>query len=140
MVLRSQRWKAGAAAITGVMLLVLAIGVTADAARRYLTGSDPLGVAMIAMAVVAVVLNAWSVQIMSRYRKDDVNLRAAWIMSLNDFASNIGIVVAGAMVVMVDANWPDLALALVIAAIAAYGGVKTLKDAYAHRGNSTGMD
>lgn len=132
-VVRSQRWKAVAAGITGVMLLVLAVGVTVDAARRLVEGSAPLGGPMIVMALVAVAINAWSVQILRRFRGADVNLRAAWTMSLNDFASNLGIVAAGGLVAWLGTNWPDLAVALVIALLAVYGGWQTLKDAYAQR-------
>lgn len=132
-VVRSQRWKAIAAAITGIMLLVLASGVTYDALQRFSTGSQPLGGVMVVMAVVAVVVNVWSVRILLSFRRSDVNLRAAWTMSINDFASNIGIVGAGALVTMLGANWPDLALALLIAVLAGYGGAKTLLDAYQQR-------
>lgn len=132
-VARSQRWRAIAAAITGIMLLVLASGVTYDAVQRLVSGSQPLGGVMVLMAVLAVAVNAWSVRILLSFRLSDVNLRAAWTMSVNDFASNIGVVVAGGLVALLGANWPDLVLALLIALLAGYGGAKTLRDAYQQR-------
>ena len=69
--------------------------------------------------------SALNIKLLRRFRRADVNLRAAWTMSLNDFASNFGIVLAG----VVGSNWPDIAIALVIAAVASYGGVKTLLEA-----------
>jgi len=128
-VTRSQRWKAGAAAITGVMLLILAVGVLADAWRRFEVGSSPIGPTMIVMAFVAVGLNYWCIRILRSHRSDDVNLRAAWTMSLNDFASNLGILLAGVAVAWSGSRLPDLLVAAAIALMAAYGGVKTLKDA-----------
>lgn len=128
-VTRSQRWKALAASITGVMLLLLAVGVTVDAVRRFFVGSEPLGPAMMVMAAIAVAVNALSIRLLKRFRRADVNLRAAWTMSLNDFASNFGIVLAGVLVAWAGSNWPDVAIALIIAAVAVYGGVKTLRDA-----------
>lgn len=130
---RSRRWKSLAAAITGIMLLVLAAGVTYDALRRFSEGSQPLGGIMVGMSIVAVAINAWCVRIFLRFRGSDVNLRAAWTMSLNDFASNIGIVVAGVLVAYLGSNWPDLILALLIAVIAGYGGAKTLLDVHQQR-------
>lgn len=129
-VTRSQRAKALAAGITGVMLLVLAVGVVFDALRRYLTGSEPVGLVMMGMAALAVTVNAICVHLLRRFRRSEVNLRAAWTMSLNDFASNIGIVVAGALVAWLGANWPDLLLGLLIATVASHGGVKTLREAW----------
>lgn len=136
-VTRSQRAKSISAGITGVMLLVLAVGVTIDAGRRYVSGSDPVGGAMMGMAVVAVVVNAACVKLLRSFRGSDVNLRAAWTMSINDFASNFGIVIAGGLVVWLGTNWPDLVLGLSIAAVALYGGVKTLRDAYGERNDES---
>ncbi|MBA3929225.1 Co/Zn/Cd efflux system component [Pseudoxanthomonas japonensis] len=132
-VTRSQRWKAGAAGMTGIMLLILAIGVLADAWRRYVVGSDPVGPTMVVMAFVAVALNYWCIRILRSHRSADVNLRAAWTMSLNDFASNFGIVLAGVLVAWTGSRLPDLLVAGAIAAVAGYGGLKTLKDAYSSR-------
>lgn len=135
-VTRSQRWKALAASITGIMLLVLAVGVTIDAVRRFVAGSEPVGPGMVAMALLATAVNAWSLRLLTSFRRADVNLRAAWTMSINDFASNLGIIVAGGLVwILGGSNWPDLAIALVIAGIAIQGGVRTLRDARAEGGD-----
>ncbi len=125
---RSILWKARAANITGVMLLVLAAGVTLDAFRRFKMGSEPLGMMMVALALVATVVNALSLYLLRRFQQQDVNLRAAWTMSTNDFVSNAGILIAGAMVTYTGSNVPDLAVGLFVAAIAIYGGIKTFRD------------
>ena len=130
-VTRSRRWKALAAGLTGIMLFVLAIGVTLDAARRYFEGSEPMGAAMIGLSLVATAVNFWCIRLLAGFRKAEVNLRAAWTMSLNDFASNFGILLAGLVVWLTGRSWPDLVVGLLIAAVAAYGGVKTLLDARA---------
>jgi len=132
-VTRSLRWKAGAAGVTGIMLLILAIGVLADAWRRFVVGSAPIGATMVVMAFAAVALNYWCIRILRSHRSADVNLRAAWTMSLNDFVSNFGIVLAGALVAWTGSRMPDLIVAIAIAAVAGYGGWKTLKDAHASR-------
>ena len=53
---RSRTWKRGAARFSGIMLLIFAGGVIADAIRRFLEGSDPGGIMMMAMAAVAAVV------------------------------------------------------------------------------------
>lgn len=134
---RSLLWKTRAANVTGVMLLVLAVGVTIDAFRRYRTGSEPLGMTMVMLAVVATVVNLISLRLLQRFQKQDVNLRAAWTMSTNDFVSNAGILVAGALVAYTGSNLPDLAIGLFVAAIAVHGTVKTFRDtaALSHGGH-----
>lgn len=127
---RPARWKRGAARLSGAMLLVFAAGVLVDTGRRYLTGSEPLGGAMMLMAVIAAAVNLWSLQLLNRLEDKDVNLRAATTFSFNDFVSNGGILVGGALVLWTGRNWPDLVVAAAVAIVAAKGGVDILRDAH----------
>lgn len=127
---RSRRWKRGAARVSGVMLLIFAVGVMADAVQRYLNGSSPGGALMIGMAVVAAVVNLWCLRLLNKLKNKDVNLRAATTFSFNDFISNGGIVIAGIAVLLTGANWPDLIVGIAVACIAVYGGIEILRDAH----------
>ncbi|WP_120717224.1 cation diffusion facilitator family transporter [Tsuneonella amylolytica] len=127
---RSRRWKRGAARFSGVMLLIFAVGVMADAVQRYLNGSTPGGALMIGMAIVAAVVNLWCLRLLNKLKNKDVNLRAATTFSFNDFVSNGGIVFAGIAVMLTGANWPDLIVGIAVACIAVYGGIEILRDAH----------
>lgn len=127
---RSRKWKRGAARFSGVMLLIFAVGVIIDAVRRYMEGSSPAGVTMMAMAAVAAAVNLLSLQLLRNLKSKDVNLRAATTFSLNDFVSNGGIIIAGIVVVLTGDNWPDLLVGAAVAGIAIYGGVEILRDAH----------
>lgn len=126
---RDPKWKRRAATVSGVMLLVFAVGVLVDAARRFVTGTDPLGPTMIVMALIAASVNALCIKLLRKNHGDDVNMRAAWTFSLNDFYSNFGIVVAGGLVLALGRNWPDLVVGVLIAFIAIKGGIEILRDA-----------
>lgn len=130
---RSARWKRAAAMFSGIMLLIFAIGILIDAWHRYVDGSDPLGPLMIIMALIAAVVNLACVWLLRRVRDPDVNIRAASTFSINDFASNGGILVAGGLVWWMSSNWPDLAVGVVVAGIAAWGGIGILRDAWGER-------
>ena len=130
---RSRRWKRGAARFSGVMLLIFAVGVMADAVQRYLNGSTPGGALMIGMAIVAAVVNLWCLRLLNKLKNKDVNLRAATTFSFNDFISNGGIVLAGIAVMVTGANWSDLVVGIAVACIAVYGGIEILRDANADR-------
>ena len=93
---RAASWKRGAARASGVLLLLFALGVLIDVGRRWWLGTEPIGWTMMALALVAAVVNLICLGLLRRSRKDDVNMRAAETFSLNDFASNGGILVAGA--------------------------------------------
>ena len=127
---RSRTWKRGAARFSGVMLLVFAGGVVLDAIRRFLDGSEPVGVMMLAMAAVAAVVNLICLRLLQKMQAKDVNLRAATPFSFNDFVANGGIIIAGIIVLVTEANWPDLVVGIGVAGIAVYGGIEILRDAH----------
>lgn len=126
---RSQRLKRLAAIASGVLLLVFAAGVLADAARRAVTGSEPVGLAMVGMSVAASVVNLLCLWLLKPIKTRDVNLRAAQTFSVNDFVSNLGILVAGGLVAWTGRAWPDLVVGVAVAAFAAKGAFEIIGDA-----------
>lgn len=126
---RAGSLKRGAARLSGIMLLIFAAGVLLDAGRRFLVGTEPIGPTMMGLAVVAAVVNLICLHLIRRQKSGDVNMKAAETFSFNDFASNGGILVAGGLVMWLDQAWPDLVVGVLVAAIAAKGGVEILRDA-----------
>ena len=72
-------------------------------------------------------MNLWCLYLLNKLKNKDVNLRAATTFSFNDFISNGGIVVAGIVVLLTGANWPDLIVGIAVACIAVYGGFEILR-------------
>ncbi|MEI2579072.1 cation transporter [Scytonema sp. PRP1] len=126
---RSPKLKVVAARVSGVLLMVFAIGVLSDAIRRFLTGSEPVGIVMVAMSVISTAINLLCLKLLKPLKNADVNLRAAQTFSTNDFISNLGILVAGGLVAWINQPWPDLVVGAAIAAIAVKGGIDILRDA-----------
>lgn len=126
-----QTWKTRAANVSGVMLLIFAGGILLDVGRRYIQGSDPIGPTMMVMSAIAGVVNYICLRLLQRLKQPDVNLRAATTFSFNDFISNGGILLAGALVLWLGTNWPDLLVGLATALVAIKGGIEILRDARA---------
>ena len=124
-------WKTRAATVSGVMLLIFAVGILIDVGRRYVQGSDPIGPTMMVMSAIAGVVNYACLRLLQKLKQPDVNLRAATTFSFNDFISNGGILIAGALVLWLEANWPDLLVGMATALIAIKGGIEILRDARA---------
>lgn len=137
---RSRTWQRGAARFSGIMLLVFAGGVVLDAIRRFLEGSEPVGAMMMTMAAVAAVVNLLSLYLLKKLKNRDVNLRAATTFSFNDFVANGGIILAGIVVLMTGANWPDLVVGIAVACIALYGAVEILRDAHMDTHDEAGTE
>lgn len=121
--------KRGAARFSGVMLVIFAVGVLLDALRRPFSGPEPVGATMMAMAAFAAVVNLVCLRLLKPLKTDDVNLRAAQTFSVNDFFSNGGILIAGALVMWTGSWIPDVVVGLVVAAVAVFGGFEILRDA-----------
>lgn len=121
-------WKHLAARISGVLLLVFAAMVLLDAGRRWFQGAEPMGVTMMVMAVIAAAINLWCLVLIRRLPSDDVNIRAAETFSFNDFVSNGGILIAGALVAWTDSMIPDLVVGVLVALLAAKGALEIFAD------------
>lgn len=128
-VTRGDLWRVQAARVSGVMLLILSIGVLIEVVRRFLGGAEPVGPVIVLMSIVAATVNILSLKVLSGHRHASVDLRAAWTFSVNDLLSNFGLLIAGVLVAVLGRQWPDLAVGLAIALVAAKGGVETLLDA-----------
>lgn len=124
---RRPAWKRGAAMLSGVMLLLFAVALVIDVVRRWKYGAEPLGPAMMGIALVAAAINLWCLRLLRRVRSDDVNMKAAVTFSFNDFVSNGGVIVAGGLVLWLGASWPDLVAGVLIAIVAFKGGVEILQ-------------
>jgi len=137
---RSRVWKRGAARLSGIMLLVFSAGVIIDAIRRFLEGSEPVGVIMMIMAAIAGGVNLLCLRLLQKLQNKDVNLRAATTFSFNDFVSNGGILIAGVIVLWTGSNWPDLIVGIAVACIALYGGIEILRDAHMDKHDEEGSE
>ncbi|MGE0531800.1 MAG: cation transporter [Hyphomonadaceae bacterium] len=126
---RAPIWKQWAAHWSAALLLIFGLGVAADALRRFFTGSEPIGITMMAMAAIAAVVNLICLFLLRRLKSDDVNMEAAETFSLNDFASNGGVLIAGALVLWLDQRWPDLLVGAAVALIAIKGSVDIWRSA-----------
>lgn len=135
---RPPRVKSLAAWASGVLLLLFAMAVLGDAARRAVTGSQPAGGVMAVMSVAAAGVNLLCLWLLRPVRTKDVNLRAAQTFSVNDFVSNVGILVAGGMVAWTGRVWPDLVVGIAVAGMATKGAVDIIRDARKTTGDTDG--
>lgn len=105
---RSGRFKANAAGLSGLLLLVLGLGVIVDVIRRLISGAPPEGLWMIGTAVVALAVNATVLRMLSTQRQQGVHLRATWIFTRADVVANVAVIVAGFGVLLTGIRQIDL--------------------------------
>jgi len=116
-----------AAAVSGVAQAVLAVGVLVEVVRRSLLGSEPEGALIMGMAVVALVANVSCMALLARHRTGGVHMKASWIFSTNDVLANLGVLLAGLLVALLDSPVPDLVIGTIIGLVVFIGAVRILR-------------
>jgi Co/Zn/Cd efflux system component len=116
-----------AAHASGWLQIALAMGALAEVVRRAIVGSEPVEVLMIGMAAIALVANLTCVALLARHREGGVHLKASWIFSTNDALANLGVIVAGVLVLMTDSALPDLAVGAGVGVLVMGGGLRILR-------------
>ena len=125
--------KSRAASLSGVLLIVLALGLLGEVLRRFLASAEPIGLAMILAAAANAVTNVVNLQLLRKHRERGVHLKASWIFTTNDMWANAGIVVSGVAVMVLNSPLPDLLIGLVVAGIVLKGGWDILQEARSAR-------
>jgi Co/Zn/Cd efflux system component len=111
---RTDRFKSGAAAVSGAVLLLLGVGVLLDVGRRAFLGSAPEGLAMIGVAAISLPVNASVLGMLGRFRSGEVHLRATWIFTRADVVANLGVIASGVLVLLTGSRYPDLVVGAAI--------------------------
>ncbi len=114
---------------SGVFQILLALGVLVDVVRRFLFGSQPESVLMMGFGLLALLANMWCLILIAKHRNGEIHMRASWIFSKNDVIANIGVMLGGLLVYLLDSHLPDLLIGFAIALIVIRGGRAIIKDA-----------
>lgn len=126
---RSPLIKINAAHISGVIQIILGVTVSLDVIRRLIWGSNPESDIMMAIGIMALFANLICLLLISKYRHDDVHMRASWIFSKNDVIANVGIIISGGLVYLLGSRLPDLIIGMIISIIVIHGGLQIINDA-----------
>lgn len=119
-------WRARAALLKGATLALLGGWVMISTIWALVIGTAPDPVAMGAVGVAALVVNALVALMLYRFRTGDANMRSVWICSRNDAIGNIAVVAAAVGVFGIGTSIPDLVVAGIMAALGISGGIQII--------------
>lgn len=111
----NERFRVLAARWTAGVLLLLGFGIVAEAAHRWLTGSEPFGPVMMAYSVVSFVVNLYVLRTLAKVRDGGVHLNASYLCTRADVLANITVFVAGGIVWFTGMRWVDPVAGVAIA-------------------------
>ena len=117
------------AALANAMLLLVAIGMILVETIERFSNPQPIeaGTVMV-VAGIGIVINTATALLFLRGRKHDINIRGAFLHMAADALVSVGVVVAGALILLTGALWIDPLTSLVIVAVIAWGTWGLLKD------------
>ena len=110
------------AALANAALLMIAIGaILFETIDRLMNPVEPEGWTMIWVAGVGIVINTVTALLFVRGRKDDLNIRGAFLHMAADALVSVGVVIAGVAILLTGAVWLDPVTSLVILAVIGWG-------------------
>ena len=128
--------KIKAAHLSGIFQVILGTLVLVDVVRRLIYGSEPESLFMIFVGMAALAANVICLVLIAKHKEGEVHMRASWIFSKNDVIANLGIILGGGLVYLLDSRFPDLVIGAVISAIVVLGGIHIIKDARNEKKNA----
>ena len=113
----SLRMRAVASLFKGASLGLIAAIILGTSLYRFLGDMVPAAETMGLIGFVALLANLTSLLILMRWRDGDSNVRSVWLCSRNDAIGNVGVIIAGIVVAITGAAWPDLLVAVLLATL-----------------------
>ena len=109
--------RARASLFKGATMALFGTWVIGSAVYRAIVGSAPEPMTMGTIALLALLVNVAVAILLYRFRNGDSNRQSIWLCSRNDAIGNIAVMFAAAGVFASGSRWPDLLVAVMIAAL-----------------------
>jgi len=112
-----------------IVLLIVTGGIAWEGIRR-LIDPEPAGGLIIIMVVAAfgIVVNGVTAYLFMSGRKDDLNIKGAFMHMASDALVAFGVVIAGAVILWTGWLWLDPAISLAVSAVIVFGTWSLLRD------------
>ena len=123
-------WRARAALVKGLTMGAYGLFVLGKTAWAAMSGVPPEPFTMGAVALLALAANVSVAAMLYAFRDGDANMRSVWLCSRNDAIVNVAVGLAALGVLGTGTAWPDLVVAVVIAALALSAGWSVVRQAH----------
>jgi Co/Zn/Cd efflux system component len=131
------RYRASAALLKGATMGAFGLWVLAVTGWHVWHGTLPNSFTMGVVGVAALIANVIAFGLLYAYRGGDSNMRSAWICTRNDVFGNLAVLVAALGVFGIGTGWPDIVVALIMAALAMQGAYVVLTQSWLELRGST---
>ncbi|WP_088342001.1 cation transporter [Robiginitalea sediminis] len=117
------------AKIAGVFQMALAIMGFAEVLRRFLSQEAlPNFSTMMGVSALALIANAICLYLLQKSRgREEAHMKASMIFTSNDVIINLGVILAGFLVHVLQSNKPDLIIGTIVFVLVVQGAMRILK-------------
>lgn len=111
-----------------ILLLIAVGGITWEAIRRFWEPAPVAGITVVWVAALGIVINGFTAFLFAGGRKEDLNIKGAFLHMAADAAVSAGVVVAGIAILFTGWWWLDPVVSLIINAVIIWGTWGLLKE------------
>lgn len=116
------------AKLSGYLQISLAVLGLIEVVKRFVgLETPPDFLVMIVISFIALMANTASLWLLQRTKSKEAHIQASVIFSANDVIVNIGVIVAGLLVGLLNSNTPDLIIGIIVFLIVIRGAIRILK-------------
>ena len=116
------------ASVAGYFQMSLAVLGFAEVLRRFIGVEQiPDFKMMIFISLFALLANIICLVILQRAKSNEAHMRASMIFTSNDIIINLGVILAGLLVLWLDSSMPDLIIGAIVFIIVVQGALRILK-------------
>ena len=120
------------AALFNAILLLVAVGaILLEAVQRLLHPQSSNGEMVMLVAGAGILVNGITAWLFASGRKHDINIRGAFLHMAADAIVSLGVVIAGAFIVVTGRLWIDPAVSIAVALVILWGTFGLLKQSTA---------
>ena len=119
--------KLKAAQFAGVVEIILALVTFGRVAYQVYYSYFPQPESMIGISLLALAVNVYSLFIIRKEKDKGVHMKASYIFSANDVIANLGVIVAGFLVIYFNSPLPDWIIGIIIGFVVLSGAIRILK-------------
>jgi len=117
------------ASLVNAVVLLVTVGAVAWEAIRRLSEPAPIGeITVIWVAAVGILINGMTAVLFMSGRKDDLNIKGAFLHMASDAAVSLGVVLAGVVILFTGWFWLDPVVSLVVMGVILVGTWGLLRD------------
>jgi cobalt-zinc-cadmium efflux system protein len=117
-----------AAQVNGITLLLVAMWIVYEAARRLASPPDVEGAIVLAVALVGIVVNLAAARLLSPSSRTSLNIRGAFLHVVTDLAAFVGTAVAGGLVLATGWDRFDPLASLLVAGLMFWSSATLLRE------------